>query len=188
MVILVEQNSLTLFLVISEASVEQELLANQNTRSVFLRIIKLSIVCDAGSGLLESINNYSIVPRAGESVSWSFERAEAFVLVRFPGASELSLALSAYPCSFLSVGWKLANILLALFFKNSEAVSLIPFKETLVLTLRSLKSTPLLAITFEVTSEAFGAPWPILDSKTMLLDFVAHRLNLTEVNFALAAN
>jgi len=65
MVVLVKENSLALFLVISEPTVVQELLADQNTSSVFLRILKFSIVSDSGSGFLESINNYSIVPRAG---------------------------------------------------------------------------------------------------------------------------
>jgi hypothetical protein len=69
MVVLVKENSLTLFLVISEPTVVQELLADQNTGSVFLRIFKFSIVSDSGSGFLESLNNYSIVPRAGQSVS-----------------------------------------------------------------------------------------------------------------------
>jgi len=82
----------------------------------------------------------------------------------------------------------LAFILLVFFLKNSEAVSLISFEEALVLALGSFKNPPLLAITLEVTSEAFGAPWPILDSETLLVTFSAHRNDLTVVNLALTAN
>ena len=74
------------------------------------------------------------------------------------------------------------------FFENSEAVRLICFEETLVLTLGRSKGAPLFGITLKVTSEAFGAPWPVLDSKTMLLSFRAHIYYLAKVDFALAAN
>lgn len=77
---------------------------------------------------------------------------------------------------------------MVVFFENSEAVRLICFEETLVLTLGRSKGAPLFEITLEVTSEAFGAPWPVLNSKTMLLSFIAHIYYLAEVYFALAAN
>lgn len=57
MVGLVKKNSLAFFLVISEASVEQELLADQDTSAVLLRIFELSKISDAASGFLKSFNN-----------------------------------------------------------------------------------------------------------------------------------
>lgn len=52
MIVLVKKNSLALFLVASERTVVQELLADQDASAVFLRILKLTIISDAGSSFL----------------------------------------------------------------------------------------------------------------------------------------
>lgn len=62
MIVLVKENSLALFLVASERTVVQELLADQDASAVFLRILKLTIISDASCSFLESLNNYSITP------------------------------------------------------------------------------------------------------------------------------
>ena len=52
MIALVKKNSLALFLVASERTVVQELLADQDASAVFLRILKLTIISEAGSSFL----------------------------------------------------------------------------------------------------------------------------------------